>query len=902
MARRSTFVLLVLAVLLGGGLASGLAGFFTDWLWFKGLGQTGVFLTILSTSWVVRLSVALIYFAFLYANLLLTRPVIGRALERFEGTPLPALFTAGRVTRGFAVVAGLLAVGAGLTASVGWEMVQKFLHGGAFGVADPLFGRDLGFYFFRLPFYLYIYRNAIGLVFLTLLAVGAIYVLAGSLTFSGLLPSFKGGARIHLAVLLASLFGLKAWGYWLSQANLLYSTRGAIFGAGYTDVHVNLLGYQVLTIVAVACAGIVLLSMIARSGRWLAAGVFLLAAVSLLLGSAYPGMVQRFVVEPNELARETPYIRRNIEFTRRGWGLDKIEERLFDVKDNLTYAQVEQERNTLDNIRLWDWRPLQATYGQLQAMRQYYDFLNVDVDRYTVDGRVRAVTVAAREFNPERISQQARTWQNTHLFYTHGYGLVMSPVNEVTEEGMPNLWVRNIPPQTVRGPRVTRPELYYGEVGGDYVLTNTRMKEFDRPAGDRNAFTVYKGKGGVRLASPLVRLAFAARFGELNLLLSSDITSQSRVHLYRNIHDRVRKIAPFLRYDSDPYLVTAGGKLYWFQDAYVTSDAYPYSEPVGDWGNYVRNSVKVVIDAYTGEVTFYVWNEQEPLTKAYRRIFPGLFTPAEKMPADLMRHVRYPEDLFRLQAQIYNTYHMKDANVFYNKEDTWAIPMEIVGGEQVEVEPYFVQMRLPGSEKAEFLLMQPFTPLRKNNMVAWMAAHSDPEEYGRLVVYKFPKQSLTFGPAQVEARIDQDSEISRQLSLWNQKGSRVIRGNLLVIPVQQSILYVEPIYLQSEQSQMPELKRVVVAFRDRVIMEATLEAALARVFGVEAPVTPLEPGKPTGPAQAVRPAPGVSSALVQEAARSLREAEQRMGQGDWAGFGQAMDRLRSALRRLENGD
>ncbi|MGE5507632.1 MAG: UPF0182 family protein [Chitinophagales bacterium] len=901
MPRRTSFFILVLAVLLGSGLASGLAVFFTDWLWFKGLGQTGVFWTILATSWVVRAAVAVVYFAFLYLNLRLTRPVIGRALDRLEGTPLPALFTAGRVTRAFVLIAAVLGIGAGLTASLGWEIVQRFLHGGAFGVADPLFGRDLGFYIFRLPFYLYLYRTAMGLVFLTLLLVGAIYVLSGSLAFTGLFPSFQGGARVHLAALLASLFGLKAWGYWLSQANLLYSTRGVVFGAGYTDVHVNLLGLQVLTVVAVACAAIVLLSMIARSGRWLAAGVFLLVAVSLLLGSAYPGFVQRFVVEPNELAKETPYIRKNIEFTRLGWGLDNIEEQEFVVKDDLTYDQVEKERGTLDNIRLWDWRPLQATYGQLQSIRPYYDFVGVDVDRYPVDGGMRAVTLAAREFNPEKISQQALTWQNQHLFYTHGYGLVLSPVNEVTGEGMPNLWVRNIPPETVKGPKVTRPEIYYGELGGDYVLTNTRMKEFDHPAGDRNAFTVYRGKAGVRLSSPLIRLAFAARFGELNLLLSSDITSESRVHLYRNIHDRVRRIAPFLRYDSDPYLVASGGRLYWLQDAYVTSDAFPYSEPVGDWGNYVRNSVKVVIDAYTGDCSFYVWDEQEPLTKAYRRIFPALFKPKASMPADLLRHVRYPEDLFRLQAQIYNVYHMKDPGVFYNKEDSWAIPQELVGGEQVDVEPYYVQMRLPEDHSPEFVLMQPFTPLRKSNMVAWMAAHCDPDDFGRLVVFKFPKQTLTYGPAQVEARIDQDSEISRQLTLWNQKGSRVIRGNLLVIPVQRSILYVEPIYLQAEQSQMPELKRVVVAFRDRVIMEGTLEAALARVFGVEAPITPLAPAQPPGVAPAAPPAQRVSPAMVQEAAGALRDAEQRLSQGDWAGFGQAMDRLKNALRRLENG-
>ncbi|HHW13323.1 MAG TPA: UPF0182 family protein [Firmicutes bacterium] len=898
MLRRSTLAVLILVLLVVSGAVNGLTRFYTDWLWFRDLGYDSVLWTVLGTAWGVRLVVGLAYFAFLLFNLLLTRPVVGRALSRFEGTPLPEIFTARRVTQFFAAVSALVAVFAALAASLYWEVVQKFLYGGAFGVTDPLFGRDVGFYVFRLPFYLYLYHTGMGLLILTLVAVGVIYVLSGQLTFSGFSPSFQGQARYHLALLLAGVFGLKAWGYWLSQANLLYSTRGAVFGAGYTDVHVNLLGYQILTVVAAACALIVLVSMVARSGRWLLAGVFLLAAVSLLLGSAYPGMVQRFVVEPNELAKEAPYIRHNIKYTRLGWGLDRVEERPFDVRDDLTYAELQQEQDTLQNIRLWDWRPVQATYGQLQEMRPYYDFVGVDVDRYPVEGQVRAVTLAARELNPEKIPAQARTWLNLHLKYTHGYGLVMSPVNRVTEEGMPDLWVRNIPPESVRGPKVERPQIYFGELTRDYVITNTRSPEFDYPLGDRNAYTTYEADTGVRL-TPLARLAFAARFGTVNLLLAGDITGRSRIHFYRNIRERVQRIAPFLRYDRDPYLVVAGGRLYWLQDAYVTSDLFPYSEPVGEWGNYVRNSVKVVIDAYSGRTTFYLWDEREPLAAAYARIFPRLFRPRSAMPAELVRHVRYPEDLFRLQAQVYAVYHMSDTNVFYNKEDVWAIPREIVAGEQVEVEPYYVQMRLPQAVRSEFLLMQPFTPARKNNMVAWLSVQCDPENYGRLVVFKFPKQSLTFGPSQVEARIDQDSDISRQLTLWNQKGSRVIRGNLLVIPVRRSILYVEPIYLQAEQSQMPELKRVVVSFRDRVVMEQTIEAALARIFGV-APPAPV--AGPVAPAVPGKPVPAAAAGeLIRQAAESLREAERRLGAGDWTGFGTAMGRLRRALEELERG-
>lgn len=897
MGRRSTFILLVLGVLIGSGLVTGAVRFYTDWLWFKDLGFTQVFWTTLATTWAMRLVVGAVFFLFLLFNLLFTRPVIGRALLHFEGTPLPELLTAGRVTWVFTGLAALVAVFGALASAPYWEVVQKFLHGGSFGFGDPLLGRDIGFYMFQLPFYLYVYRIAMGLLTLTLFAVGTVYVLSGQLVLNGFVPSFQGRARRHLALVLSAVFGLKAWGYWLSQAGLLFSTRSVIFGAGYTDVHVNLFGLQVLTYVALACAFIVLLSTVARSGRWLLAGVFLLVSVSFLLGSAYPGLVQRFVVEPNELAKETPYIMNNIRFTRLGWGLDRVEERPFEVRDDLTYAELQSEQDTLQNIRLWDWRPLQATYEQLQGIRPYYDFADVDVDRYLVDGSFRAVTLAARELNTEKIPAQARTWLNLHLKYTHGYGLVMSPVNGVTLEGMPDFWIKNIPPETTRGPQVTRPEIYFGEFSGDYVITKARTPEFDYPLGDQNAYATYQSESGIPLRSLLVRLAMAVRFGTMNLLLASDITPESRVLMYRNIRDRVQRIAPFLRYDSDPYIVIGKNGLFWLQDAYVVSDLFPYSEPVAGWGNYVRNSVKVVIDAYTGKTTFYLWDEQEPIARTYARVFPGLFRPRSTMPDELLAHVRYPEDLYRLQARVYASYHMNDVNVFYNKEDLWAVPREIVAGEQVDVEPYYVQMKLPGEERPGYVLMLPFTPARKNNMIAWMAVSCDPENYGRLLVFEFPKQSLTYGPSQVEARIDQDSEISRQLSLWNQRGSRVIRGNLLVIPVRNSILYVEPVYLQSEQSQMPELKRVIVAFRDRVIMEQTVDAALAGVFGVTGPIPPRQPSAPAEPGEPRQAA--TDRELIRQAVDSLREARSRLSSGDWAGFGGAMDRLTDALERLE---
>jgi uncharacterized membrane protein (UPF0182 family) len=554
----------------------------------------------------------------------------------------------------------------------------------------------------------------------------------------------------------------------------------------------------------------------------------------------------------------------------------------------LTPEALADAEPTTTNIRLWDYRPVRDTYSQIQEFRLYYDFVDVDVDRYSLDDTYRQVTLSAREMATEQL--QSRTWLNEHLQFTHGYGLVLSPVNEVTSDGLPELWVRDLPPRTVPGLEITRPEIYHGEKTDSYVFVNSTIEEFDYPSGDQNITTTYEGHGGVLMDSPLKRAAFAYRFGDVSVVLSNYLTRETRVMLYRNVHERVRQVAPFLLYDSDPYLVIADGRLIWLQDAYTATSMYPYSQPYYDRFNYIRNSVKVTIDAYDGDVTFYVVDNQDPLIRAYAAIFPALFKPWDQMPPALRSHVRYPEGLFLIQAEMNNTYHMQNPTVFYNKEDLWATAHDVSGGTEQPMEPYYVILRLPGQEMQEFVLIQPFTPANKQNMVAWMAARCDGEDYGKLLLYKFNKQELVYGPLQIEARIDQEPVISSQLSLWNQRGSQVIRGNLLVIPIEHSLLYVEPLYLQAETGQLPELKRVIVASGDRIIMTTTLDEALASFGG--APVTPPpEEVEPTEPSNA--------HDLALSAMEHYERAQEYLQEGDWAGYGAELEAMQNDLQALE---
>ena len=636
-----------------------------------------------------------------------------------------------------------------------------------------------------------------------------------------------------------------------------------------------------------------------RRIRLLIAALLLVFGGSFLFAELIPGLFERFFVKPNELQLETPYIRQNIALTREAYNLGKIAVKPFPAEQDLTFQSLKDNSGTIDNIRLWDWQPLMDTYAQLQEIRTYYRFLDVDVDRYNLGDSYRQVTLAARELDPLLLTANAQTWVNLHLLFTHGNGAVMSPVTQKSAEGLPIFYLKDIPPVATGGPPITEPRIYFGQGSPGYVIVKTDTPEFDYPKGKDNAYARYDGADGIPIGGIGWRALFAWQMDDLNILLSDYITSESRILLHRNIKDRVGTIAPFLQLDRDPYVVISAGRLYWMQDAYTTSAWFPYAKPEPDAGdlNYIRNSVKVVVDAYNGTVDFYVTDPADPIVATYRRIFPALFKPFDAMPPDLQRHIRYPEDLFTIQALQYRAYHMDAPEVFYNREDLWqfprepAAPDEMNAGGETRMAPYYIMMRLPAEPQTEFFLMLPMTPSKRENMIAWLAARCDLPEYGKLIVYEFPKDKLVYGPFQIEALINQNTEISQQISLWNQMGSRVIRGTLLVVPIGNSILYVSPLYLRAQSGQLPELKRVIAAYGDRVVMEETLPEALAALFKESATVAGLP--APAGPSPS-----GPTDERARQALADYDRALDRLKAGDWAGFGAELDALRPLLEEL----
>jgi len=696
-----------------------------------------------------------------------------------------------------------------------------------------------------------------------------------------------------LLTLIAIFLAVKAGSYALDAFNVLYSTRGVSFGASYTDVYAVLPSLRILALVALAAAALTVYQIQRPGFRYLLLGVAILAAIHILGLQLYPNLLQRFRVVPNEIVAERPFIERSIEFTRRAYGLDRVESQDFPAEEQLTAPDLKRNDATIKNIRLWDHRPLLATYAQLQEIRTYYKFVDVDNDRYQIDGSVRQVMLSPRELSHQHLP--SRIWINEHLTYTHGYGVVFGPVNQVTPEGLPEFFIKDIPPVSPVNIKVSRPEIYFGELSNDYVIVRTRAQELDYPSGDQNIYSTYQGDGGVPISSLWRKLIFSARYATLRILLSNDVTRESRILYHRQIQERVSKIAPFITYDRDPYLVISqDGRLLWIIDAYTKTDRYPYSQPTRGVGNYIRNSVKAVVDAYQGTVSFYASDPQDPIVGAYAKAFPGLLKPLEAMPEDLRRHIRYPQDLFSIQARIYATYHMQDPQVFYNKEDLLSIPRRNVDGREQEMEPYYTIMRLPGENKEEFVLLLPFTPNNRDNMRAWLAARSDPPHYGKLTALDFPKAKLVYGPKQIDARINQDTFISQQLSLWNQQGSQVIRGSLLAIPIEKSLLYVQPLYLAaSDKGSLPELKRVITVFGNQIAMEETLEQSLQRLFtGRTVKETP----------QAVATATPMATGDDNRAARALEHynrAQEQLRQGNWAGYGDELKKLEGVLREMQ---
>jgi uncharacterized membrane protein (UPF0182 family) len=888
----SFFTVALIAIGVLGILALFGSTFYTDWLWFSNLGFSSVFGLGIISRIIVGLVSGLLLAVFLWVNVSIA--LAGRigTLPGIIELPIGPLIAPRRIRRYLLMGSLLMGAFIGLNMSATWLSVLRYLNQASFGIADPIFGQDVGFYIFTLPVMSLLFQYIMAALVLAGLGVLLIYTLTGDLSFDVRRVRLTSRARAHVSVLTAGIFAAKALGYRITLYRLNYSPRGQVFGAAFTDVNAEAVALRMLFWIALGLAVLLLANLRLRRTNLIVSGVALLIAVSFVLGTLYPTFVQQFTVEPDELNKESPYIAHNIAFTRRAWNLEGIREVDYQLSGDLTGADLAQNQGTIANIRLWDYRPLQSTYAQLQEIRLYYRFNDVDIDRYNFAGDYRQVAVAARELDTTRLPE--RTWMNQHLIYTHGFGIVMSPVNRATPEGRPEFWMRDIPP-ALSGPartaglEITQPRIYYGELTNNYAIVNTTQPEFDFPAGDINATNHYDGRGGVRLSSPLVKLAFSLRLRDYQIFLANVITPESRLMLYRNIQQRVRRIAPFLGYDRDPYLVIADGHPYWILDAYTTTNAYPYSEPHPRLGiNYVRNSVKVVIDAYHGDLSFYLVDTTDPLAVTFSSIFPKLFQPVDQMPDALRAHIRYPLDYYSWQVEMLLTYHMRDPVPFYNKEDVWTIPVERYRGQSQPVEPYYMIMRLPGETEPEFVLLMPFVPRGKNNMIAWLAARSDGDNYGAQALFRFPKQELVFGPSQIEAFIDQDTDISRDLTLWGQRGSEVIRGNLLVIPINGSILYVEPLYLQAEATSVPELKRVIVAYRDRVVMADTLDAALTRVFGQAGGGTQPPPGEEQTVAQ-----------LASRAHRLFQAAQEAIRNGDWAEYGRLQADLRQVLEQLQ---
>jgi len=713
--------------------------------------------------------------------------------------------------------------------------------------------------------------------------------------FKSQTPKLNRGVLAHLAILGSFVFILLAIRHYLARFSIMFSEKGIVVGAGYTDVVAFLPIMKFLMILAVIIAVLFYIWIFFISGRKklkkrhiLLYAVILYIIVLFIGPTVIPAVMQSLKVSPNEINLEKPYIENNIEFTKLAYGLSEVEEKDFNVEQTITPETLEEASETIDNVRILDWRPLTQTYKQTQEIRLYYDLSGIDIDRYNINDKYTQVMLAPREMNQRQIVENAKTWVNLHMVYTHGFGVVMSPVNSVTKEGLPDYFIQDIPPVANVDEEnliIENPRIYYGEKDNTFVLVNTNTKEFDFPKGNTNEYIQYDGKGGVQLDSFTKKLLLALKFLDIKILLSSDITKDSRIMFSRNIQDRISKITPFIMLDEDPYLVISKGRLYWIQDAYTISNNFPYSEKFGRI-NYIRNSVKVVVDAYEGDVTYYVVDPEDPLIQTYAKIFPKQFKSFDLMPEDLKEHIRYPVDLFKVQSAIYSTYHMEDSTVFYNKEDAWQIPSEIYGtGQQMKVEPYYIIIKLPEEEKEEFVLMTSFTPIRKDNMIAWMAARSDGENYGKLLLYKFPKEKLIYGPLQTEAKFDQDSEISQQLTLWSQQGSRVTRGNLLVIPIKDSLLYIEPLYIQAEQGQLPQLKRVLVSDGERVVMEETLEIALNVLFGKAKTIIEVGEEEKT------------SEELIADAQSYYDAILESMGK-DWTAFGENFDKLGEVLREL----
>ncbi len=897
--------------------------FLVDLLWFGTLGYESVFVTtaiakvaIFLVIWMVAAGAIFISGAVaLGMSRERERLYVVRRADELTEINLPELIRSLGDRIPWKVLVGAAALVFGGLAAIGessaWDTYLKAVYAVPFGMADPAFGRDIGFYVFTLPLLEQLRDLFLLLLFLAVGVTGAVYWARGAVDFRETPPRISPAAITHFSVLLGLFFVQRAFGYWLDRFNLLLHTNGVVFGLRYVDQILWEPGLWLLVALSLGAAALCLLNLRERGARLPIVAAVAVFGPAILLNFVQP-VIERLWVKPDELRVERPYLAHNIEMTRRAFKLDGIDVRPFGGTGTLTLASLAQDEGTVKNIRLWDPRPLIATYRQLQEIRLYYDFRDVDVDRYQIQGRYTQVMLSPRELNPALLPESAQTWVNQHLKFTHGSGIAMSPVNAKDSEGLPIFYVKDIPPASNVGLHITQAGIYFGEEPDNYAVVKGASPEFDYPRGADNAFAYYQADSGIPVAGLARRLLFSYYFRDVNLLVTDNIISKSHILIRRNINDRIAQLAPFLTQDHDPYIVMLDGKLAWIVDCYTTSDHYPYSQRSPDGLNYIRNSVKVVIDAYTGETTFYVADAADPIIQCWQKVFPHLFRPMSTMTPELRAHIRYPEDFFLVQADIYRTYHMIDPQVFYNREDLWGFPRENYGGETVAMQPYYVIMRLPGETAPEYILMLPMVPQGRDNMISWLAARCDGADYGHIFEYAFSKDRLIYGPYQIQARINQNPEISRQLSLWNQMGSKVILGNLMVIPLQDSLLYVEPLYIRAENGQLPELDRVIASYRDRVVMgddlDQTLTALFEKPLGQPAP-TIAQVGGNASPVAAVSNVPPAGGSASADASPALRDASDHYNRamaalrsGDWSGFGNEMQKLGQALEPPASAD
>lgn len=884
-----------------GGLSFAIEMYF-DYLWFAELGKATIFTTALYAKSLLGAGALLIGFLFVYLNLLFANRspgLIQLGIPTPNGQITAYTVTPEMVRRVVALLSVFVGLLLGLTEAGHWEKVWRWAHRVPFNIEDPVFSRDVSFYMFTIPFLKELVTVGFILGFLTLAAVLALYYFKGALTWKGLKSSSSGRRMsVHLSLLAAFIFVLLAANAFLNRFEVLFGHHNVFSGASYTDLYARIPLLTILGLCALLCAVLFVVNIFTAGNRIGISAIFLYVVV-MFLGNLYPSIIQKFIVNPNEYDKESPQIAHNIEATLHAYALDKVEERDLSGDVQLSLQDIQNNATTIHSIRLWDQEPLLDALKQIQEIRTYYDFISADHDRYVLDGELKQFMLSARELNSDSLLEQ--TWINRHLSYTHGFGAAVGPVNTATSEGLPELIVKDIPPYSANAEfQIDRPEIYYGELTREYAIVGTKQKEFDYPSGDTNVYTMYEGSGGVDVKSILRKLLFAFYFRDTNVVFSPQVTNESRFMYFRDIRQRLSRLAPFVLLDHDPYMVISNGRIFWIQDGYTVSDRYPYSAETPGVGNYIRNSVKMIVDAYNGTVDIYVADPDDPVIQVYQRIYPDVFRPISEMDPDLFKHIRYPEDIYRVQTYIYTDYHMRSPQVFYNKEDNWQIPSIGGSGGETVMSPYYMVMRLPQEDKEEFILMLPFSPGRKDNLSAWMVARSDGENYGKLAVYRFPKQKLVYGPRQIVARINQEAEISRQVSLWDQRGSQVMLGNLLIIPIQESLLYVRPLYLRAESGKIPELKRVIAAYENHISMEPTLEAAIERIFKGN-----ISQGAGTGePLPGDRPAPEtVPDAGDANPIRQLRDTYERavraQRQGDWSAYGEELRKLESLLRDLE---